>query len=1543
MKIYIVNKDKVKKYNLPEKVEGAFLFSYRSSDTKLEHLINIEAINGKWLLRDSENVHINFSDKICSETFIDNYSCIPLSMFGTSNFTLLFALPSIDSTSFNITTESINSISIGTDFNCNLLLHNNLIFPLHSEIKRENNLWYLLVNDNPSCLVYLNDKRVNSTTKLKTGDVIFINGLKIIWMNNFLKVNNPNNQLELSSNLKVIKNLYDIDNRAISPVEEDKKNISLYDDDDYFSHTPRIYQLNEEKVVNIDPPPANQNNNEDLPFLLSIGSSLVILSSSFMTGYNVYYNISRGTRGWIDSIPSILMIIAMIVGSILIPKLTTNYQKKKKIKRENLRQTKYIEYINKKENEIRSILKEEIQILNENSINSYDCIKIIEQRNRDLWNREINDDDFLKVRLGLGSVDSMLTINAPEEHFQLDDDNLEQIVYKLPEKYRLLNDVPITVSFKENKIFTFLTNCKFEDNFINSLLLQIITFHSALDLKIVLLTDEDNCERWNYVKFLPHAFSDDKKVRFFAINSEEVKNVCSFLDSVYVERKNKKNSNENEEKESNNLNNKNTINYYPYYLIITDSFKKVKNNKFFEDFLDNEANYGFSLIMFEKNMKNLPKESEVFAGIYDIECGLFNRELKSNTGNKFKAEYVSSLDMDYFARNISNIPIQSKEEATQLPNSISFMEMYQLGKIEQFNITNRWSTNDPTVSLQALIGVHKNGDLFKLDLHEKKDGPHGLIAGSTGSGKSEFIITYILSMAINYHPYEVQFVLIDYKGGGLAGAFENRETGISIPHLAGTITNLDVSEMNRTLVSIQSELTRRQTKFNEVRDNLGESTMDIYKYQRLYREGAISEPISHLFIISDEFAELKSQQPEFMNQLISTARIGRSLGVHLILATQKPSGVVNDQIWSNSRFKVCLRVQSRADSMEMLKRPEAASLKEAGRFYLQVGYDEYFDIGQSGWAGAPYIPSERIVRKIDDSINFIDNTGNVIKSINDTLKKNELKNDLGDQLTNIVKYLHNLAIKENIPVRKLWLPSLNDFIKVDNLDIKYNKVYKPYLIIPTIGEYDAPSEQKQGIVNLNLTENGNTLIYGIPGSGKENLLSTIIYSIVMHHSPEEVNIYIGDFGSETLKSMQKIPHVADVFTTNQSDKLNNFIKLLYKEYERRKKEFVDFGGDYIEYLKTSGKKEPLFVTIINSFEVFSETYPKLSDAFSSIFRDGGKYGMVFVVTTSVSTALRSKVAQNFLNKICLQMPNGSDYKELLGTPRGMVPPAKFGRGAYSIAGAKNEIQTASIDKRENINSIIRNISNQLKDKYKDFKLKKIPVLPDICYVDDITFELKGLNVFPIGIEINSLEVYVYDFLKNRINIISGKYISSHIYFFYALVHQFIMLKNVKVKIIDALGIYKGNYNGVELFDKDFENVILNIYNDIQKEKNSIDNVVYMMFGLKELKMKVSKENFALLEKVFLDSKQYVNSIFILADDYSSMKDISVDNWYRNSVDNTFGIWLGDEVGTQMLISVMSLSIEDKKIAFPCIGYPIYKGNHMIIKYAVDGVEKENEE
>ena len=152
--------------------------------------------------------------------------------------------------------------------------------------------------------------------------------------------------------------------------------------------------------------------------------------------------------------------------------------------------------------------------------------------------------------------------------------------------------------------------------------------------------------------------------------------------------------------------------------------------------------------------------------------------------------------------------------------------MYDVGRIEQLNILQRWKENDSTLSLQAPIGIDSSGMPIVLDIHEKFHGPHGLIAGSTGSGKSEFIITYILSLAVNYSPNDVNFILIDYKGGGLAGAFQKRE--IKLPHLVGTITNIEKVGLQRSLDSIQSELRKRQVAFNEVRNQIDEGTIDIY-------------------------------------------------------------------------------------------------------------------------------------------------------------------------------------------------------------------------------------------------------------------------------------------------------------------------------------------------------------------------------------------------------------------------------------------------------------------------------------------------------------------------------------------------------------------------------------------------------------------------------------------------------------------------------------------------------------------------------------------
>ena len=188
-----------------------------------------------------------------------------------------------------------------------------------------------------------------------------------------------------------------------------------------------------------------------------------------------------------------------------------------------------------------------------------------------------------------------------------------------------------------------------------------------------------------------------------------------------------------------------------------------------------------------------------------------------------------------------------------------------------------------------------------------------------------------------------------------------------LPHLVGTITNLDKSEIRRSLASLEAESKRRQRMFNEAREKLNDSSMNIYKYQQYYRKGMLDEPLSHLFIISDEFAELKAQEPEFLEQLVSIARIGRSLGIHLILATQKPAGVVDEQIKSNSKFKICLRVQDKADSKDMINVDDAAYLHQTGAFYMLVGLDEVFALGQSAYAGGLYKPTQIVKKDIDTS------------------------------------------------------------------------------------------------------------------------------------------------------------------------------------------------------------------------------------------------------------------------------------------------------------------------------------------------------------------------------------------------------------------------------------------------------------------------------------------------------------------------------------------------------------------------------------------------
>ena len=469
---------------------------------------------------------------------------------------------------------------------------------------------------------------------------------------------------------------------------------------------------------------------------------------------------------------------------------------------------------------------------------------------------------------------------------------------------------------------------------------------------------------------------------------------------------------------------------------------------------------------------------------YIIEAKAERAVLISTTDSSKTVEFTYPILQDADAKRIVNLlaPVYSEEISLEgtLTKSISMFEMLNILAVDDLNLEERWNKSQVFRSMAAPIGVTTNG-LISLDLHDKAHGPHGLVAGTTGSGKSEILQTYILSMATLFHPYEVGFVIIDFKGGGMVNQFKD------LPHLLGAITNIDGKEIDRSLKSIKAELQKRQRLFAEAEVN------HIDKYIRKFKAREVNTPLPHLILIVDEFAELKAEQPEFMKELISAARIGRSLGVHLILATQKPSGQVNEQIWSNSRFKLCLKVQGQEDSNEVLKSPLAAEIKEPGRAYMQVGNNEVFELLQSAYSGAPEKMDDTSIKEF--SIYSLSSCGKRTPVYTQKRKKAEGLNTT--QLDAIVDYVASYCSSKGIErLSSICLPPLEDYLTVPNNLGNYALDSIP------LGIYDDPDSQYQGVAHFNLCDD-NTMIIGASQTGKTNLIQSIIRLVTSRYSPKD--------------------------------------------------------------------------------------------------------------------------------------------------------------------------------------------------------------------------------------------------------------------------------------------------------------------------------------------------------------------------------------------------------------------------------------------------------
>ena len=933
MKITLFLPNKILNFKLPTIVSGRFSFDEQEEEES--KLINIEAIEGRWNLLSTSEVKVIDTSRYVERTILEANHFYTLEKEKTKylihvsalKFTGLLSYTYSENASFTLGSLTSNTIRYASPYLNGLTL----------TFSFRNN--QLTLQKTGTQTIYVNCEFLDKNFyQISFGDELEIYGLNILFLKGMILLNNLEN-LTISDRGGGLFTSFTFP-EAEPPENIEVKDVDLYKKEDYYSKSPRLRRVITTKEIEFSAPPKNGDSSE-LPLILVIGPMLTMGITSLTMFANTFLRLQNGETTLKNSWAQLVTSGVMLVSMLLWPLATQWYNRRQKVKIKKEITEKYTKYLSDKKRELEKEREQQKIILYENLIPLEDCLQIIQNKNIHFWDKRIDQSDFLVVRLGIGREYLDVKIAYPEEGFTIEENDLKDRADALVSEFEFIDNVPLGYSLYENKITAIMGTHEKSIYFAQNLLLQLITFYSHEDLKIVLFTNEERENVWQFLKYLPHSFSNEKDFRLFSSNKENARTVANYLNLIFNMRK--------------NMGEKDTPEK-PHYLILVDEWDSIYQNDVIKSLTEVEENIGFSMLILENRMGKLPSKCNNFISLDGASSKVLKNSYDEQVQMIFNEEIHYNIPMFAIAKGLSNVPIEFEDGFKELPNAISFLEMERVGKVEGLNILNRWNTNDATSTLRAEVGVDAYGDIMYLDLHEKAHGPHGLIAGMTGSGKSEFIITYILSMAINYSPDDVAFILIDYKGGGLAFAFENQANHVVLPHLAGTITNLDKAEMDRTLVSIDSEIKRRQQVFNEARDLLGESTIDIYKYQTYFKEGKLQEAIPHLFIICDEFAELKAQQPDFMDNLISVARIGRSLGVHLILATQKPSGVVNDQIWSNTKFRVCLKVQDESDSKEMLKKPDAAAIKQTGRFYLQVGYDEYFALGQSAWCGAKYYP-----------------------------------------------------------------------------------------------------------------------------------------------------------------------------------------------------------------------------------------------------------------------------------------------------------------------------------------------------------------------------------------------------------------------------------------------------------------------------------------------------------------------------------------------------------------------------------------------------------
>ena len=1211
------------------------------------------------------------------------------------------------------------AVTVGRRSTNNVIIKNRYVSGEHCVIKRENGVFYV-ENKSETNGTFVNSIKVTKS-KIVTGDVVHI----------------FNYSIRLDSGELFFENAgEDITFKDVEFSQTNQKDTA------YVNGQRRIYrrsprtqeQLPATDIILATPPSKQQKYEKPKGMLSSVIGTAAMFGTSMFTG-------GAMSAAMVAARSSMLIMPAT---NIVSQKNSNKRSKKKSEDYEALRAMRFGNYLNEQRTRIFSVADQQRKIITDENPSPKECIDITSSMRRNLWERTPLDRDFLDVRLGMGYEPLCINVKDRGEAYgvELEDDDAREMSAMLVEESKYVDNIPVRVSLKNNTTIGLIGNRARVCQQVKNMVTELCSMHCFSDVRIVGIFDEEEKPQWEFLRWLPHIWDESGSVRYLSFDKESAHAICdSFNEMLKVRIR--------DTKDDYGIKKNIPI---PYYIFILGSKKYMETEEIMPNLLHNNPSLGVTSLFLFDDIYSLPNACNYIIDVDNFPSA-YERD-KVNSKFVFSMDEVDPKEFDKFARMMSSVELKGFATAADIPDSVTFLEGYGVKTIEELNIEERWKKNFAYKTLAAPIGVMGGEKLFSLNIRESKGspdehGPHGLVAGTTGSGKSELLQTWILSMCVNFHPNEVNFVLIDYKGGGMANLLE------AMPHVVGKITNI-ASNIKRSIISLNREKERRMAMFAAAGVN------NIDKYHKLYHEGKVSEPLPHLVIVADEFAELKKEEPQFIADLVSVARVGRTLGIHLVLATQKPEGIVDDQISGNSRFRLCLKVQDASDSREMIERPEASRITQAGRCYVRVGKDEVLELFQSFWSGAPYFG--KAVENVEkgNQVCIVETNGQ--KIMPPKKNKTKVKAEL-DELAAINKYITELAKANGIPeLRGPWLPELENDIGFDAIHDcaegfdgeKWNENKLPWLKVP-VGIYDMPELQEQGTLCLDFAKDGHYGIYGASGTGKTILLKTLTTSICRNYTPDDVNIYIIDCGGWSMNVMSSFPHVGAVVLDVEEEKIQKFQMLINEEFDRRRRLFLaNVVSSLSAYREIVGKMPAIIIMIDNIMPIF-DLYPDMEDLLVRIARDGATYGIYLVFTANTNTGIRYKIIQNVKGAVAFELTDKGDYSGIVGRVEGKFLPKTRGRAFYKDLSA-TEFQVAWYTEGETETARATNIkalASQMNDAWKGSRPGVIPVMPETVELSAVSCEYQKRNRIPLGISHEKIEMSFADMEKNYCFMVTG--------------------------------------------------------------------------------------------------------------------------------------------------------------------------------------------